>query len=219
MCAPPALPVLFCLAVSGLTGAAFALEWQDRTQEMRAAPLQEEIEVVFSFVNDSKKPVVVTDIQTNCDCLEAEPDRKVYQPGERGAIKALFTVGDRLGIYERTLTVQTDEGAGPVRLSLRVDVPAAAEVTPRTIEWKVNDPVGSRAVELVVAPGISINFDQAAVTSSQFSAALETVETGRRYRVAVTPRSTAVLASAAIRLRGKEKSGRDVVVSAYAYVR
>ncbi len=215
----PALPVLFCLAMSGLTGTAFALEWQNRAQEMRTAPLQEEIEAVFTFINDGKKPVVITDIQTDCDCLEARPDRKVCQSGERGAIKALFTVGDRLGLYERSITVQTDEGAEPVRLSLRVDVPAAAEVTPRTAEWKVGDPVEGRAVELVVAPELWIHFSYAAVTSTEFTASITAVEEGRRYRVTIAPQSTATPASAAVRLRGKEKSGRDVVVSAYAYVR
>ncbi len=196
-----------------------ALDWESRSRELRVAPLQTEVEVVFHFVNRGAAPVLIRDIQTNCDCLEAAPDRKTYLPGERGTIKALFTVGDRLGMYERSITVTTDEGGEPVRLAVRVDVPAAAEVLPRTVEWKVNDPPAGRTVELVVSPGLAIQFSQAAVTSADFSARLVPVEEGRRYQVVITPQSTAAPASAAVRLRGKARTGQDIVISAYAYVR
>jgi len=207
------------LGFGALLPAALGLDWGKRTLEIPAAPLQEEVEVTFAFANSGAKPVTILDIKTNCDCLEAAADRKTYQPGERGTLKALFTVGDRLGIYERSITVTTDEGGEPVRLAVRVDVPAAAEVTPRTVEWKSGDPAAARTIELVVAPEISIKFTQAAATSPEFVATLEPVEAGRRYRVIITPQSTATPTSAAVRLRGKDKSGREVVVSAYAYVR
>lgn len=211
--------VLCLLLAAALPVGLRALEWENRSQEHRVAPLQEEVGVRFGFVNNTGKPVTIVDIRTNCDCLDAAPDRRVYQPGESGAIRAMFTVGDRLGLYERAITVKTDEGGEPVRLAVRIDVPAAAEVTPRAVEWKTGEPVGARTVELIVAPEISINFSQASVTSDDFTAALSAVEAGRRYRVTITPQSTATPTSAAVRLRGKDKSGREIVVSAYAYVR
>ena len=44
------------------------------------------------------------------------------------------------------------------------------------------------------------------------------MEPGKRYRLHLKPRSTALSASAAIRVTGREKAGHDVIISAYASI-
>lgn len=196
-----------------------ALDWQDRSIKVDIAPLQTEIEVRFAFVNRSERPVAIRAIRPNCDCLEAAADKAIYAPGESGAIKAVFTVGDRTGAYDRLIMVETDEEDQPVRLSVRIEVPAAAEIVPRMLEWaRGADPQGKAAV-ISVAPGLAIEFDQATATSAEFTSRLETIEPGRRYRLTVTPTSTAAPANAAIRVRGKNQAGQEIVISAYGNVR
>lgn len=197
---------------------AVALEWKTGTITVATVPFQQTQDVVFEFRNTGTKPVALLDIQTNCDCLDASADREVCAPGARGTIKARFTVGDHAGLYERLIMVVTDEAPAPVRLMVRFEVPEIAGVTPRSISWQVNGGAGEKIVELALAPGVEVNFADAVATNEAFSIRLEAIEPGRRYRLRVTPRNTAVPTSAAIRVSGREKSGRDVVVSAYASI-
>jgi hypothetical protein len=203
-------------ALLALRGA--ALEWKAVTMSVTTVPFQATQDVVFEFRNDGPRPVRILDVQTNCDCLAADPDRKTYAPGARGAIKASFTIGDRAGPYERVITVVTDESPAPVRLTVRIEVPETAILAPRSVAWKVNDPAAEKTVEVTANAGLEITFAEAVPTNGDFSATLETVAAGRHYRLHVTPRGTARPASAAIRSFGREKSGHDVVVSAYANV-
>lgn len=212
-----ALGIACSLAAAPLS--AWALDWERREQAVRIAPLQDEVEVEFPFVNARAQPVTITDVQTNCDCLEARAEPRRIAPGARGVVRARFSVGDRLGVYERAVLVLTDEGPPPVRLAVKVDVPAVAEISPRTVSWEANAPADARAIEITVAPEVWINFSAAVSTGPGFAVRLEPLEEGRLYRVHVSPESTARRASTAIRIRGTARSGREIVVSAYAYVR
>ena len=195
-----------------------ALEWQATEQAVATKPFQATLDIVFAFKNNRSHPVTIREIETSCGCLEAVADAKVYAPGAAGQIKARFTVGDRIGHYARTITVLTDEPGEPVRLSLQIDVPLPAEVTPNSLNWHVGDATGEKPVEIFAAPGLTIVFSETEPTNDSFTARLETVEAGRHYRAYLAPRHTREPLSAAIRILGRESTGHEVVVSAYAYV-
>lgn len=196
-----------------------ALEWATEVFTGATAPLQPTLTVTFAFRNTGPEPVTIRAVQSNCDCLSAGTDRTVYAAGASGVVTAVFTVGDRYGRYERTLTVVTDEGGPPQRLHVRIDVPEPAEPSPRTLAWAVGAAAQELPVEVRVAEGVRIGFAQVLVTDPAFAARLEEVESGRRYRVWVRPARTDRPANAAIRVQGRAADGTEVVVSAYANVR
>lgn len=212
---PPLLCVLFACATLG----GFALEWKTQTLTYTTAPFQTTQEAVFQFTNTGTKPVTILDVESNCDCLDAAADRQVYAPGESGMIRSSFTVGDRLGLYERRIKIVTDESPEPVRLLVRIEVPELVTLTPRSVAWKLNEPVTEKAVELEVIPGVKIDFTRVQPTSGSFDARLETIEAGRRYRVYLKPPATTQPANAAFRIFGRAASGQDIIVSAYGNVR
>ena len=196
-----------------------ALEWPTKSFHGQTLPLQKTLTVAFAFKNTGRAPVSIRDLQTNCDCLEAGADKIVYQPGEAGVITATFTVGERYGTYDRAVTLVTDDAASPHRLSVRIDVPDPATFSPRTLEWKIGADAREHATDLVVADGVSLDFAEVMASNQSFRARLETLERGRRYRVHVTPASTAEIANAAVRVKAKLPDGEEVVVSTYANVR
>lgn len=210
--------LLPCL-LAGLIAPCAALEWKAQTLNFTTAPFQSTQAATFEFKNTSAKPVTIIEVESNCDCLDAVADQKVYAPGATGTIKSNFTVGDRLGLYERRIKVVTDESPEPVRLLVRIDVPEVATLTPRSVAWKINEAATEKIVDLEVIPGVKIDFTRVLPTSGDFSARLETVEPGRRYRVYLKPPATATPANAAFRVFGKASSGQDVIVSAYGNVR
>ena len=196
-----------------------AMDWKTRTHDFTMAPFQTTQEAVFQFTNNGGRPVRILEVESNCDCLIAGADRQVYAPGATGVIRASFTIGDRLGIYERRIKVVTDESPEPVRLQVRIQVPELVVVNPRSLAWKINEPATEKSVDLVVIPGLQINFTRVESTSNDFAARLETVETGRRYRVFIRPPGTSQPANAAIRIFGQAESKQPVIVSAYGNVR
>ncbi|MBL9215854.1 MAG: DUF1573 domain-containing protein [Opitutaceae bacterium] len=208
------LPLL-CAAAQPL----LALDWEARTQTLAPAPFQLTQDVRFAFRNSGSRPVTILDLATNCDCLEAVSDRRTYAPGTAGVITARFTVGDRFGLYERFISVTTDEQAQPVRLTVRIQVPEVATLAPRTVTWQRGGPADERTVLIQVAEGIRIEFTETSVTTPTFTAHLVPREAGRSYVLAVKPAAGTVdAASAAIRVFGRAASGQPVVVSAYANV-
>ena len=207
---------LSLLAVIALPCA--ALDWKSGVVTVTTVPFQATQDVVFEFKNSGSKPVTLLDVQTNCDCLEAGADQKIYAPGATGLIKARFTIGDRAGLHERIITLLTDESPDPVRLLVRLEVPDIAAIAPRSVVWQLHDVITEKILELTPTPGLEIAFTEVQATNEAFTASLETVAAGKHYRLHLKPRSTAQPASAAIRISGREKSGHDVIVSAYAIV-
>jgi hypothetical protein len=211
----------FMLVLAALAGFALpvrALEWKTKMLTVTTTPFQTTQDARFEFRNTGAKPVTIRDLETNCNCLDADTDLKVYAPGATGVVRATFTVGDRTGPYERTITVVTDETDSPVRLVLKIEVPAVASLAPSSVAWQLNEAAAEKTVELTPAPGLEISFAEAQATNEAFAVRLETVTAGRHYRLHLTPRDTTKPASAAIRIFGREKSGHDVVISAYAGV-
>lgn len=214
---PFAFTLALTLALAALP--AFALEWKTTHLELRTAPLQKTTETFFEFTNSSDKTVTITGVESSCDCLDATASAKVIAPGASGRIHAKFTVGDRFGLYQRTIFVSTDESKVPVALTVQLDVPEFATVTPRSVEWKLGTPAAEQTVEIAVADGLELTFSTVQATSDAFAARLETVEAGRRYRLHVTPKTTQEAANAAFRLYGQTPAGQNLVLSAYGNVR
>jgi hypothetical protein len=209
--------VLFLALASALT--APALEWKTTLLEVHPAPFQADADIVFEFRNTSPRPVTINDIQTNCHCISATSDKNVYQPGESGRITAHFVVADRYGLYDRTISVASDDTPTAQHLTARITVPDLAVVNPRSLDWHVGAAGNEQSVEIRAGGELTIEFTEATPTNDAFAVRLEAVEPGRLYRLHVTPRSTVAIANTAIRVHGREKSGHDILVSAYANVR
>lgn len=198
---------------------ALALEWPVTHLALKTAPLQKTTETAFAFTNTGDKPVTITSVDSSCDCLEVTPSAKTFAPGASGRIHARFNLGDRSGVLRRTITVATDEGTPPVALTVELNVPEVATLSPRSLEWKLHGPAAEQTVEIAVTPGLELTFSHVQATSEAFDHRLETIEAGRRYRLHLAPKSTSKSANAAFRLHAKTATGEDLILSAYGNVR
>ena len=191
-----------------------ALTWQATTIESRTEPFQKALTLTFAFKNTDDRRVAILDLQTDCSCITASADKKTYAPGESGLVTAQFALDDRSGLYERHLTVVTDESTPAQRLVVHIEVPELATLSPPSLEWRLNEEAVEKVIEVRTAESLRITFTQATLTNDTFIARLETITVGQIYQLVVTPRSTAAVTNAAIRIHGHE-----VLVSAYANVR
>ncbi|MBA3849379.1 MAG: hypothetical protein C0502_05215 [Opitutus sp.] len=195
------------------------LEWVSDRFEGVTAPLQTTLDVAFGFRNAGDRPATIRGIQTNCDCLRADANKSTFAPGETGVLTARFTVGDRIGLHLRTITVVTDDSPEPKRLLVRIEVPEAASATPNALEWAIGSAPSEKTVDVRAATGLKIDFQEASPSNSSFSVRLEAIEAGSHYRLRIAPTATGAAVNAAIRVKGTASTGQPVLVSAYANVR
>jgi hypothetical protein len=216
-----AAPRFFFTALAFLVFAlsARALDWESTVVEAHPAPFQAEVDLVFNYHNNGAKPVRVLAVNTGCHCVFAKAESDRVEPGAKGRILAHFSIGDRVGLYERTISVSTDDASEPQYLTVRIAIPDIATVTPRVLEWHRGGEATEQFVEIAAGPTVLVDFKEATATNNAFIVRLEPIELGRRYRLAIKPRSTAAVANAAVRIKGLERTGHDVLVSAYANVR
>ena len=212
---------IFIVLFFALLGAnpASALEWTVTTLDAHAEPFQKTLTLIFRFKNTGATPVHMLDLQTSCSCLAARGDKKVYAPGEAGQITAEFSAEEPPGTYERQIQVVTDAAGPPQRLTVRIEIPEFALLAPRSLEWRLNENATEKSSELRANGALRISFTQAIPTSDSFTVRLETVVPDQVYKLIVTPRSTAAVANAAIRISGRDTTGHDILISAYANVR
>jgi hypothetical protein len=196
-----------------------ALEWPQPTMEAQTAPFQKTLSLVFVFKNAGALPVHLLDLQTSCSCITARTDKKTYAPGESGQLTAQFTAEDPPGIYERHISVLTDESAPPQRLTVRIEIPELVTLTPRSVAWKLGESLTEKSIELRTNGDLRLCCTGATPSNATFSARLETVVPDQVYRLVVLPQGTAAVANAAIRISGHDHDGHEILVSAYANVR
>jgi len=74
-----------------------ALTWNTERIDLTTKPGDKEAVGLFRFENNSQKTVTITSVQPSCGCTTAALEKRIYAPGEKGEIKAVFTLGDRVG--------------------------------------------------------------------------------------------------------------------------
>jgi hypothetical protein len=85
------------------------LTWERTTFEATVDPDEKEIRTAFAFRNRSDTPITILAVTTDCECTVASLEKKTYSPGEAGAIQVKFTLGERVGVVEKKIQVETDQ--------------------------------------------------------------------------------------------------------------
>jgi len=191
----------FRYPIASLVGAALllpvlglgALTWQTQLIELTSRPGDKEAIGLFYFENSGKATVTITSVQPSCGCTTAELEKRTYAPGESGKIKAVFTLGDRVGEQEKVVYVVTDDpSVRPVSLVLHVMIPEYLNYTPRLLMWNVGEATVDKITTLSANGKLRItSVALASPAPSEVTSRVEPVEPGVRYRLYVRPASTA----------------------------
>lgn len=209
---------LACLAaVSAVDG--LALDWKAKELSLKSEPLQRRLNTSFAFTNNGTHPVTIKHVESSCDCVSAKASSNDVAPGASGTIDVAFHIADRIGTYQRTILVRTDESDEPVALTLRLEIPEPAVLTPRVLNWPRQSSPAEQTVDVAVSPGLALKIDRLESTDATFQLSIETLEEGYHYRLRVKPQGTTTQASAALRIFTTTADGHTVVLNAYGNVR
>lgn len=189
------------LLVAGLQSAE-VLRFEQRRIELKPATDAASAEVTYRFANASDRAVTITGTQTTCACVIAERTRDVYQPGERGEITALFTVGDAGGRQEKAITVTTDHPDEPsLTLTLVIELPVLPVPEPAFVTWAKGGALEPRQVFIAMPEGSTMRFTEARPSQKIVTAALSEAPGGKAWLLTLTPTDTSKPANVMIELR------------------
>lgn len=180
------LPCLILLAAASTAGAALVFEQTEI--EKTASLFDERMEVAFGFVNEGGEPVTITELRSSCGCTVPQLEKKTYEPGEKGEVKALFNFGSRKGKQRKSVTVLTNDGAVQ-RLTFTTNIPVWGDVSPSILRWRVGEDPAPREVRMRIEDPDTISVKDTAPEVGGFT--LETVRAGPgEWIFKVTPHST-----------------------------
>ncbi len=65
---------------------------------------------VFKFKNTGTAPLIINNVVTPCGCTSPSFTREPVAPGKTGEVTVKYNSSGRMGMFDKTLTVQTNMG-------------------------------------------------------------------------------------------------------------
>ncbi len=95
--------------------------------DMGTVPQGPQVNSEFEFTNTGQSTLTIKKIQPACGCTGVVADeKKDFEPGESGKIKFTFNTEGRTGVNEKTITVESNDLAKPIKVvsfSANITVP------------------------------------------------------------------------------------------------
>lgn len=213
--------LLVSTAVLAPAAAAGILRWEATEVSIEAPPLAEVVEGTFTFTNTTAEPVTIADVHSSCGCTVPELAKRTFAPGESGKLRAVFTLGDRVGPQEKSIQVTT---AAPAQshtvLTLRVEIPKLFEVSPYFVIWNCGDPATPRSIDVrLLRPDIVTLGDVESKHAAFIAQATPAEDSADHLVVTITPASTDAPLNGAILVNLRTPGGKTRTVTLYALVR
>lgn len=213
--------LLFCVSALPAVVSA-ALKWETQRIEITTKPSDKEAVGLFRFTNTGDKPVTISSVQSSCGCTTAVLAKNVYGPGESGEIKAVFTIGDRVGEQEKSIFVITDDARDrSLALALHVTIPELLHYAPRLLMWNVGEKPEEKATAITSNSKLKIASIEitASAASAELAARISPVEAGTSYQLLVRPLSTGTVMNAPVAGIATFSDGTTQPFKIYALVR
>lgn len=192
-----------------------ALRWDNKIIELQPGPTEKTARADFNFTNAGQQPVTIDRVRSSCGCTTASLDKKTYQPGEKGHITAVFTIGSRKGTQAKSISVNV-RGENPATLlTLVTHLGEPIKLEPSLVFWRSGEAPHAKTISVKLPSGIRLT--RVVSSDSNFATKLEPV--GENYRITITPGGTAQKATAVLNIQGLTRSNEPRTFQAYAQVK
>ncbi len=208
-------PVLF---FSMQLGAHAGLHWDQSQLEFFPVPTEKQVKAEFHFTNAGAQPVTIDSANSSCGCTTVALAKKTYEPGEKGCMTAIFTIGRRQGVQNKAVLVKIHDEPTPTVLTMVTHIPELAKIEPQFVSWAIGDAPAAKTIDFEVLPGSPIHVSKVTSSDAHIRASLETVEASRRYRIVLTPSATDASAMAVVNVEAELESVGPMQFPVYARI-
>ena len=93
----------------------------------------------FTFSNSGKEPLIISSAAGSCGCTVPQYPKEMIKPGEKAIIKVTFNSAGKMGMQDKTVTIQSNAKTNPKVIHIKgnveappkaPDAPPAAPATP-----------------------------------------------------------------------------------------
>lgn len=103
------------------TGTGAEIEFVKKTVDFGTLKVGDVKVVAVTYKNIGKKPLILDDVISSCDCTEVDWSKAPVMPGKTGTIKATYTAKN-IGLISKRITVLSNANTDRVILQLKGEV-------------------------------------------------------------------------------------------------
>jgi hypothetical protein len=160
------------------------------------------VDAVFKYENKGDAPVHIKAVRPSCGCTTAALAKNDVAPGEKGAITATFNIGDRTGVQQKTVTVETDDPKSPQTiLTFKATIAQLLELQPSFVFWQANEPAKPKTIMAKAAKTAAVKKVDVVSSSGDFTAKVEPGSTADEFKIEVSPKDTAKPVAATLTIK------------------
>lgn len=90
-----------------------------RAVDMGQVNLKSKNQITVTLLNPSDKPLIIRDIQTDCNCTKPTWSKAPIAPGDSTQFTITFTPTDRGAFYKTVRLTTVPESSKPINVTLR----------------------------------------------------------------------------------------------------
>ncbi len=106
---------------STYTGTAAEIKFDKPTVDFGTLKVGDVKVVTITYTNIGKKPLILDDVISSCDCTTVKWSKQPIMPGKKGTIEATYTAKD-VGLISKRITVLSNANTDRVILQLKGEV-------------------------------------------------------------------------------------------------
>ncbi len=211
----------FVFLVLSATAAHAQLSWDARLIELHPSIYDTNAVARFTFKNVGKDVVTFSSVKSSCGCCTvAMNDKQTYKPGETGEVTGTFTIGNRLGVQQKTIAAASNDPKDPlVILTLRIHIPEMLKITPAVLNWNPGDGKASKTITIQVVGDEKVRVQSVSSADARVKLELKEVKAGREYRMIVTPSDVSKTFGSILYIKTDTPKEKPKGFSVYAQVR
>ena len=192
--------------VSICSAAQAELAWEKTQIELNPKPGEGQVVGQFKYKNQGSKPIRIVSVKSSCGCTTAALKKADVAPGEDGDITATFTIGNRKGIQQKTVTVETDDSRPPTILLLKAVIPELLSIQPVFVHWNGGEEAKPKIITVKAGKDAAIKTIEVVSSSPEFTTRVEPVSSGD-FRIVVQPRQTSKAVFATLTIKPESSAG------------
>lgn len=103
------------------TGTGAEIQFDKATVDFGTLKVGDVKVVTITYTNIGKKPLILDDVISSCDCTTVDWGKQPVMPGKQGTIKATYTAKNK-GLISKRITVLSNANTDRVILQLKGEV-------------------------------------------------------------------------------------------------
>ncbi|MDQ8196214.1 DUF1573 domain-containing protein [Coraliomargarita sp. SDUM461004] len=209
---------LLVAALFGVNPAQAELKFERTVIEDTVSPDSKSYPFEFAFKNEGGSAVEISKIKTSCGCTTAKLDKKVYAAGESGVIKGTFSVGDRKGLQQNSISVLTEDLGQPViELGLSLAIPQMITMKPGLLLWRVGADTEAKTLSIIPNKELGVKILSIETDDSSFTIERSSSSASGEYLASVMPKSLDSQGRSLIRVQVAQEDSPKKVSTFFAH--